>query len=127
MSGSGRCLCGAIEFAFEGPTLWCAHCHCESCRRQTASAFATFVAVARERFRWVSDAPAAFESSAGVTRRFCARCGTPVAYENVEYPDEIHLYLALLDAGAERPSPQKHDFWAERVDWVRLADDLPKE
>ena len=127
MGGSGRCLCGAVAFSWDGPALWCAHCHCGSCRRQTASAFATFVAVPRGRFRWTGAAPAVFASSDGVSRRFCAGCGTPVAYENDRYADEIHLYLALLDAGAERPLPQRHDFWGERVGWVHLSDDLPKE
>ena len=127
MGGSGRCLCGTVAFSWDGPTLWCAHCHCESCRRQTASAFATFVAVPKGRFRWTGAAPAVFESSDGVRRRFCAGCGSPVAYENDRYADEIHLYLALLDAGAERSPPQRHDFWGERVGWVRLSDDLPKK
>ena len=36
-SHKGRCLCGAVEFEFEGKPNWVAYCHCESCRRNTSS------------------------------------------------------------------------------------------
>jgi hypothetical protein len=48
-----------------------------------------------------------------------------MAYRSQKYPDEIHLYAASLDdsSGFE---PTAHVFWAERVLWVHLADDLPR-
>ena len=124
---TGHCLCNAITFAYDAPVNWCAHCHCESCRRQTASPFTTFVSVPTERFAWTKGTPAIFSSSPGVTRSFCRDCGTPLAYENDAYPGEIHLYLATLDADATLPSPGRHDFWAERVPWVTVDDRLPKD
>ena len=44
----GHCLCGQVTFEFTGSPLWCGHCHCESCRRATASPFTTWIGV-RER------------------------------------------------------------------------------
>ncbi len=46
----GRCLCGAIEYEYSGEPILVVHCHCESCRRQTASMVATFVIVPKTRF-----------------------------------------------------------------------------
>lgn len=126
MSTKGRCLCGATTFAYEGNEIWCTHCHCESCRRQTSSPFTTFVAIPRRRFEWLSGTPASFTSSPGVIRSFCAICGTPMAYENENHPDEIHLYLASLNHPRASLRPTSHDFWNERVDWINLVDDLPK-
>jgi len=124
-STSGRCLCGATRYTFAGPMLWRAHCHCESCRRNTSSPVTTFFAVARDGFSWTGDEPGAYASSPGVTRRFCRTCGTPVSYENEAVPKEIHLYAASLDDHRDF-SAERHDFWNERVGWLTVADDLPK-
>jgi hypothetical protein len=77
---SGRCLCGAVRFAYDGTENWRAHCHCESCRRATASPMTTFLGVSDGRWRWTGAEPAAYVSSPGVTRSFCATCGSPVGF-----------------------------------------------
>jgi len=41
----GRCLCGAATCQYEGDESWRAHCHCESCRRNTSSPFTTWFGV----------------------------------------------------------------------------------
>jgi hypothetical protein len=125
MTRTGHCLCGRIGFACEGPDLWRSHCHCESCRRQTASPFTTFFAVPNGSWRWTGDAPQHYRSSPGVQRWFCPTCGSPVAYQNDTMPDEMHLYASLLDDHSGF-APEKHDFWNERVSWLMLTDDLPK-
>ena len=123
--GAGRCLCGSVRYAFDGPPNWQAHCHCESCRRATAAPFASFFGVARDRMRWTGNAPATYASSPGVTRSFCATCGTPMAYLTDQRPDEIDLYAATLTDPAAYCATQ-HVHWNERLPWLALADDLPK-
>ena len=125
MTKTGRCLCGAIRFAYEGPENWRAHCHCESCRRQTASPFTTFMGVAHGRWRWTGATPSVFVSSPGVRRLFCPTCGAPVAYDADRDPDEIHFYAGLLDDHADF-APERHVHWEERVGWVEPADALPR-
>lgn len=122
--GTGRCLCGAVRYAFDGAPEWQVHCHCESCRRATASPFTSFLGVARAGFRWTGAAPAAFASSPGVTRRFCPSCGTPMSYETEDRADQVDLYAATLDA-PESYRPTAHVHWNEHLPWVRLADGLP--
>ena len=70
---SGRCLCGAIKFEAHGEPIWVAHCHCQSCRRNTGGALATFVGWPAERFRFVTGRPQVYRSSPGVRRRFLRR------------------------------------------------------
>lgn len=121
----GRCLCGRIRFRAEGQPLWVAHCHCESCRRATAAPMATFAGYRPGNVAWSGETPAAFDSSPGVTRRFCGRCGTPLTFEAERYPDEVHLYVATMnDPGAF--SPGCHVFVEERISWMHLADGLPQ-
>ena len=126
MTKTGRCLCGMISFEYDGPENWRAHCHCESCRRQTASPFTTFMGVPDGSWRWTGAEPAVYHSSPGVRRLFCPNCGAPVAYEADQHPDEIHFYAALLD-DHESFEPRGHVHWDERVAWINLTDDLPKK
>jgi hypothetical protein len=121
----GRCLCGEVSYTYEGLENWRGHCHCESCRRNTASPFTTFMGVAKAAFRFTGKPPKVYRSSPGVRRSFCANCGTPMAYENDKDPDEIHLYAATLASSADF-APQFHVHYEERVPWVELADDLPR-
>jgi hypothetical protein len=121
----GHCLCGEVSFEYDGPESWVAHCHCESCRRATSSAFATFFGVPRAAFRFTGRAPAVYLSSPGVRRLFCSNCGSPIAYDADRYPAEIHFYAACLE-DSRGLAPQGHVHWAERVPWVELGDHLPK-
>jgi hypothetical protein len=123
---TGRCLCGATRYAVdEGSVRWRGHCHCESCRRQTASAFTTFLGVADGHWRWTGAAPRLYRSSPGVERRFCGTCGTPMAYASERSPGEMHFYAATLDDPAGF-RPEHHAFWREKMPWIRLSDDLPR-
>ncbi len=106
-------------------TLWVAHCHCHSCRRNTGSALATFVGIAREGFRYTQGTPGTYASSPGVTRSFCAACGTPLAYEAERFPGEIHLYISTLD-NPEDFEPRSHVFFTEKIPWFDTADHLPR-
>ena len=97
-STHGRCLCGAVRFAFDpAGVLWRGHCHCESCRRQTSSPFTTFFGLRNSAWRWTGAAPEIYRSSPGVRRYFCPTCGTPMAFASTRYPEETHFYAARLD------------------------------
>lgn len=122
---TGRCLCGAVTYAFNGPLNWAGHCHCESCRRQTASPMTSFLGVPNEAFTWTGQAPTLFESSLGVRRRFCSACGTPMSYEADRFGDEIHLYAATLD-NPEAYQPSFHVFTSEQLPWLHISDGLPR-
>ena len=127
ISTTGRCLCGAVRYEFAADALLRQDfCHCESCRRATASPVTAYVMVREDGFRWTAEAPRTYPSSAGVTRGFCATCGTPMSYQNVDQPGEMHLYSATLEA-PETAAPEAHSFWSERLPWLHVTDDLPKE
>jgi len=122
---TGRCLCGDVRYTASQPPIWVGHCHCESCRRNTGSAVATFLGVSDSSFAVTQGERSFFESSPGVRRSFCARCGTPLAYEADQFPGEIHLFLGSVD----EPNlfrPQFHVHCAERIPWFEILDTLPR-
>ena len=123
---TGRCLCGAVRYRFTGEIIWTGHCHCESCRRATSSPITSFFAVPKDGFAFTGEQPKTYRSSPEVLRRFCGACGAPVSYEWDGKPLEIHLYATSLDDHADFV-PERHDFWNERVSWLNVVDDLPRE
>ncbi|MEO8242405.1 MAG: GFA family protein [bacterium] len=122
----GHCLCGAVRFACDAAPLWQGHCHCESCRRATSSGFTSYLGVADGHWRWTGADPATHSSSPGVTRYFCAICGSQMAYRADRFPGEMHFFAASLsDPTAYRPTT--HFFAAEVLPWVHLADGLRRK
>ena len=121
----GRCLCGAVTFHSEKAPKWVTYCHCASCRRHTASPVAVFLGFDAAYFRFTGEAPSAFESSHGVVRQFCRRCGSPISYQGERYPGEIHLYVGVMD-DPQRYAPQAHVFFDEHLPWFDTADGLDR-
>ena len=124
-TGTGRCLCGAVAFETAGAPRFVAHCHCQSCRRNTGSAVATFVGVLNDQFRYTKGAPKTFGSSPGVRRSFCGDCGTPLTYQADFYPNEVHVYVSTFDR-PEDFTPQLHVFVSEAIPWLHIDDNLPR-
>ena len=121
----GGCLCGAVRYEAKGKPLWVAHCHCRSCRRQSGAPFVTWAGYRPAACTWLSGAPNAFNSSEGVTRRFCGACGTPLTYESNRWPNELHILVATLDE-PESLTPTAHVFWSEHLSWIATGDKLKK-
>ena len=121
----GSCLCGAIEYqadALAGPIV---HCHCRTCQKAHAAAFATTVRVNRKDFRWLKGEAslAAYESTAGKLRRFCSRCGSQLISEWLDQPQVI-VRVATLDADP-RARPAVNIWASHDLPWLAHDGDLP--
>lgn len=122
---TGGCLCGDVRYQVDQAPVWVGHCHCWSCRRNTGSAVATFVGVSGASFKVLCGTRSFYESSPGVRRSFCARCGTPLAYEADKFPGEVHLLIGTLD-DPNSFRPQFHVHCAERIPWFEIRDGLAR-
>lgn len=120
----GRCLCGAVTFRVIGEPLWVAHCHCESCRRQTGSIAATYVGYKARQVHYGDTPPEEFESSSGIFRGFCPTCGSAIHYRPAAQ-GEIHHFLGVYNHPA-RYRASRHVFYRERIAGYELADNLPR-
>jgi hypothetical protein len=123
----GGCLCGAVRFEAGMPALFCAHCHCEWCRRAHGAAFVTWFGVKEEAFAIVDgeDQLRWFASTPESERGFCARCGTKIFFRSTLAPGEMHIALACADDASALP-PKAHVFWEAHAPWIELADSLPR-
>lgn len=120
----GGCLCGAVRFRIEAPTLGARICHCRQCQKAMAAPFLAAAAFPRKAVRFNRDT-ARFRSSHRLWRHFCPGCGSRLFLEPVDHPDRLGVPIALLDdPGAIRP--EMHVWWSERAPWLQVDDDLPK-
>ena len=121
---TGGCFCGEIRYE-AGRAFDETNCHCSICRRTTAAPFVAWFTVKRAEFRMTHGTPTRFNSTATAVRSFCSLCGTQITFENAAAPDEIDVTTCSLDA-PELVPPVDHTFVSSRLEWVRLADELPK-
>ena len=124
-TATGRCLCGSTRFVAGAAALWSCYCHCDSCRRATASPVTVFVGFPAVAVTFTGEGLAHHASSPGVERGFCQACGTPLWYRSDRWPGEVHVYAATLDDPAAFP-PTFHVHWAEKLPWLTIGDALPK-
>jgi hypothetical protein len=124
----GACLCGGVKFEVQLPSLWCAHCHCTQCQRFHGAPLVTWAGFSDECFSVVSGEQNLrwYASSAPAQRGFCGECGSSLFFRSSQWPGEMHVALANLEGPLDR-EPQGHVFYDSHVDWLHLADDLPRK
>jgi hypothetical protein len=121
MTHLGGCLCGAVRFSVEGEPKWTAYCHCQSCRRQTGAPVSAYAGFENAAVTFTKGQPTYFESSPGVSRGFCAVCGSTLTFEGSRWPGETHFHVGAFDA-PELLAPRGHAFPEERLGWLRIED-----
>ena len=83
-----------------------------------------WAAFRRGEFAFTAGSPAGHESSPGVVRTFCSRCGTTLFFESTLAPGEVHIARALVPGAIDR-EPSGHCFSEQSVAWLTVADTLP--
>ncbi len=126
MSLKGSCLCKAVRYEVDQLDTPIGHCHCASCRKAHASAFATTAGVMRDHFRWTAgrDQLRSYESSPGKLRHFCSNCG---AHLLAERPALAHVVLRVPtlddDPGMK---PTMHIWTSHDQPWLTDEGELPR-
>ncbi|MFG1357513.1 GFA family protein [Xanthobacter pseudotagetidis] len=120
----GGCLCGAVRYRLRHPraAYWC---HCTMCRRASGSAALPWVSVARGDFELVQGVMTTYASSAGVSRDFCGRCGSPILFD-MACEDAVDVTLGTLDQPDLLP-PSHHIWCSTNLEMARtLGSGLPR-
>lgn len=123
---AGGCLCGAVRYAVQGPLGPMGHCHCRTCRKAHAAAFATTARAARGAFRWTAgeEVVTFFESTPGKKRYFCPRCGSHLVAAWDDAPHVILRVGSLDDDPGGRPVV--HIWTSQKAPWHAITDGLPQ-
>ena len=120
----GGCLCGAVRYCIVDAPVAGTLCHCRSCRLASGAPSVAWTVVRVEEFRHDGAEPVEYESSTGIFRGFCGRCGTSLTWRTVERPDTIDITTATLDQpGAFAPTKE---IWIEhKLAWEAANPSLP--
>lgn len=117
----GSCLCQALRFHFQPPSLWCAHCHCTMCRKMHGAGYVTWVGVneadfvideGEEYLRW-------YQSSDQARRGGCNQCGSIMLFQSKRWPGEMHIALGSLDDDMDR-EPELNAYFDTHVEWMPI-------
>lgn len=120
------CLCGSVRFTLDGALKSARYCYCENCRKFVGTSPAAWAIAEKSRLALSSTSGhvSNFDSGKGL-RCFCARCGSPVWFESLDYPELVAIPLGVLDDG-DVPRPGRHIWVRSMPDWCTIYDDLPQ-
>ena len=126
---SGGCLCGDVRYEVSGSSIWKAICYCESCTRAAGAPAIACAGFEKSKFRLLNGRIEIYESSPGVLRGFCRRCGTSLTYQKNPKvlegaQDDVYILTRTLDDPNAYP-PDEHVHYGERVSWFNVEDELP--
>jgi hypothetical protein len=123
----GSCLCGRVKYEVHGALGPIGLCHCSRCRKANGSAFLAAAQIKPDEFKLISghDSLGDFESSAGVHRIFCTRCGSPLYSRRPGPPEILRLRIGTLDTPLQT-KVQSHIFFADKASWFEFQDAAPK-
>jgi hypothetical protein len=123
---TGRCECSKVQYQVDGEIDDFSHCHCSQCRRLHGAAYATFGAVKRKAFSYVSgeSETKSYASSASHGRVFCRHCGSNILVDLQTEPDSLYIAMGTVNGNPDLP-PGYHIFVGSKAPWHTINDDLP--
>jgi hypothetical protein len=123
----GGCYCGAVRYVAEGEPILKAQCHCRECQYISGGAPNMFMLMPPAGFAYIRGAPKRFRRSdleGGVTREFCAECGTHLTTRRPGLR-AVNLKVGTLDDPAQYGSPQMAIFTIDKQTFHQIPEGLP--
>lgn len=123
----GGCLCGAVRYVCTAAPAMAGHCHCEDCRRSSATGHASHMMVPEAAVTLTGQTKAyerAADSGNLVARHFCPTCGSSLFSRNPSMPGMMFLRASSLD-DLEIFAPQMHVYASRAASWDKPAGPLP--
>ena len=123
----GSCLCGGIQYQYDGEITELSICHCNQCKRAQGTPFVTNAPINSASFKVTAGADLlkAYVSSPDKSRVFCSNCGSPLFSQRADMPDTIRLRVGTVTDGTI-PQPDYQKFCQSISDWCVLNDAKPK-
>lgn len=125
---SGRCACGHIKYKVTGEPTWVAGCCCRDCARATGTPYIVWVGFPVAAVKFQEAEPTLTETSEGVRRGFCGKCGAALTYGRDPKYDVVDPLVYIAATSFDDPDlfpPTEVVWYAQRPDWFELAGPIP--
>ncbi len=122
---TGRCYCGAIRITAEQHPISVAYCHCTDCRRVTGGPVAVFAEFDNAAVSFEPNEGNSVSVNPGVTRTFCAQCGSALAGRFAYLQGRVYIAIGVLDNASDF-APQVHAYDGKRIKWLHIDDQLER-
>ena len=123
---TGGCQCGTVRYQITAAPLAVYVCHCTECQRQSGSAFALSLAVARDALAVVDGAPAVWrrelEDGRVIDCLFCGDCGVRLFHNPERNPRASIVKPGTLD-DTTWLKPVGHIWTKSAQSWVPIPND----
>ncbi len=124
----GGCMCGAVRYRCTGEPMAFINCHCRECRYVSGGNAAAVLIVARDAFELTRGETQAYDCKTRkgniVTRRFCAKCGTPLFSDIKATPAIWGIKAGTLD-DASWLKPSMTLWKSSAPPWAHIDETLP--
>lgn len=124
MEFSGRCYCGKIRYQVAGNPVIKLQCHCRECQYISGGSVNVTIGMPAAGFKYTQGTPKAFtrkDLKNGVTREFCADCGTQLLTRAPHaLPDVMLIKVGTMD-DPKQFSPDIALFTAEAQPFHHIA------
>jgi hypothetical protein len=122
---TASCLCGGVKLALNAEPGPIQICHCSMCRKAQGGPFAAHATMLAAALDVTEGAELLgnYESSPGVHRIFCKRCGSPLFSTNADDALAVRIRVGIID-GPLRTRPSAHYHVGQMANWWRIDDQL---
>ena len=112
----GGCFCGSIRYEFGKNPDNSTVCYCADCRKAIGAQSVAWVTLPVSDFKITKGNLKEYESSAGVFRGFCDKCGTSLSYRNTNWGGNIDIAIATLEKPEEH-QPKGLVYPSQKIIW----------
>lgn len=118
----GSCLCGKVQYKYQGTIEEIAMCHCSQCRKAQGGAFATNSPVEADKLMFTGEEYITeFQSNENKVRAFCQACGSPLYSARKDLPEIRRLRVGSIET--EFQCDNKYHIYADsKASWHEITD-----
>lgn len=128
MKFEGGCYCGAVRYSAEGEPMMKAECFCRECQYITGGNSLLAMAMPAENFAITKGTVKGYKRADlenGVTREFCADCGTHLTTRAPGFEAGVILKVGTMDDPSLFGGAESANFACDKQEYHRLPDNMP--
>jgi len=117
----GQCLCGTVQYQYDGEIEQSILCFCQHCRQAQGSIAGWNSPIDQTKFQFISgqDQLKEYLHTPNKARVFCQNCGSPIYSYRTDLPNIIRLRLGSVTEG-KLPAPKEEFFTEHKPNFVEL-------